>query len=87
MTENDKCDVCDSGADLLIFNVSAKDQKVCEKHLPWIYNVDNLPSNVSRYPKVPKVKEEVKSESGKNSGKAGSSSTKQGNLSTGAVSS
>ena len=41
MTNTDKCDVCDKTADLLMYNISAKDQQVCEGHLPWIYNIDN----------------------------------------------
>ena len=86
MTNTDKCDVCDKTADLLIYNISAKDQQVCEGHLPWIYNIDNLPSNVSRLPKL-KVQEEVKDAGGKNPNKASTSSSKQNNLSTGTVSS
>jgi hypothetical protein len=86
MAANDKCDICDKDAELLIFNISANDQKVCESHLPWIYNVDNLPDNVSRYPKIEKVQEEVKSESGKNSSKASASSAKQSNTGTGPIS-
>jgi hypothetical protein len=86
-----KCDMCDKAADFKVSNPSARDQNVCKAHLPWIYNINFLPENVSALNSANQIyasalKEKASrseggyrvDESGENSDQASTSGTEQG---------
>jgi len=85
MSDITKCDKCSKAAVFHIDNPSAANQDVCELHLPWIYNINALPQNVTKHVNLD-IKEKVKDESRENTNKTSSSSTKQNNAPTGPVS-